>query len=419
MLSRQENDLLTRTGPGTPTGELMRRYWILALLSEEIPEPDCSPVRVRLLGEDLVAFRDSQGRVGLLGEYCSHRRASLFYGRNEEGGLRCVYHGWKYDRDGNVLDTPAEPLESQLRHKVRHKAYPCHEVAGVVFTYMGPSEKMPLFPNYPWFAVLRDHVIVTKFFLDCSYLQALEGDCDTSHTAYLHRGNRGGGGLAPPQDLAPRFEIEYTWCGIRAAAIRRVGSDLKNVRVSTFAMPFIGSVPIGKIINGKLDGFLAVYQVPCDDETTWRYNFRFKRSEPMTAEEHYFDKSQVGPDYKLIANRHNEYLLDRKKQKTVNYTGIEGFATQDACVTESMGPICDRTEEHLGASDAYVIALRRFLLKAVAEFQKGADPAGLVFDAAMDDFSAVNCTSITVPLEASWKEAEKRIYGPWTNPQYR
>jgi len=411
MLSREENELLTRTNAGTPMGEMIRRYWIPALLSEEIPSPDCPPVRVRLMGEDLMAFRDSKGRVGLLGEFCSHRGTSLFYGRNEECGLRCIYHGWKYDVDGNVLETPAEPGDSQLRHKVHHKAYPCHEAAGVVFAFLGPKDKLPLLPNYPWLAVPRDHVIVTKFFLDCNYLQALEGDCDTSHTTFLHRGNRGGGVLAPKEDPAPAFEIEHTWCGIRAAAMRRVGSDKQNVRVSTFAMPVIGSVPIGKMINGKLDGFLAVYQIPSDDHTTWRYNFRFKRSEPMTAEEHYFDKVQVGTDFKLTANQRNEYLLDRQKQQIANYTGIEGFATQDACVTESMGPIWDRTREHLGASDSYVIALRRFLLKAVKDLQQGIEPPGLVFDPAGNDFSAANCTSVTVSLETSWKEAETRLYG--------
>ena len=223
MLSREENELLTRTAPGTPMGELIRRYWIPALLSEEIPGPDCPPVRVRLLGEALVAFRDSQGRASLLDEFCSHRGTFLFFGRNEECGLRCIYHGWKYDVEGKVLETPAEPADSQLRYKVRHKAYPCHEAAGVVFAYMGPKDKIPLFPNYPWLIVPADHVIVTKFFLDCNYLQALEGDCDTSHTAYLHRGNRGGGIAAPKEDPSPTFEIDHVWCGIRAAAIRRVG----------------------------------------------------------------------------------------------------------------------------------------------------------------------------------------------------
>ena len=415
MLSREENELVTRTGPGTPAGELFRRYWIPALLSEEIPAPDCPPVRARLIGEDLVAFRDSQGRIGILDEHCSHRGTSLFYGRNEDCGLRCIYHGWKYDVEGNVLETPAEGANSNLKNKIHHKAYPSREVAGVVFTYMGPKDKMPEFPNYPWFMIPPSHVVVTKFFLECNYFQALEGDCDTSHTAYLHRGNRGGG-LAMQEDPSPRFEIDYTWCGIRSPAARRIEPDQVNVGVSTFAMPFIGSVPVGKFINGKLDGFLAVYQVPSDDTCTWRYNFRFKRSEPMTKDEHYFDQFQVGAEYKLTANRHNGYLLDRQKQKATNYSGIDGFATQDACVTESMGAIVDRTKEHLGTSDTYVIALRRFLLEAIRNFQKGIEPPGLVFDPWQNDYSATNCTSVTLPAGEPWREAESKMYGPWKDP---
>ena len=416
MLSREENELLTRTDPGTPAGELFRRYWIPALLSEEIPAADCPPVRVRLLGEDLVAFRDSHGRIGILDEHCSHRGTSLYYGRNEDCGLRCIYHGWKYDVEGNVLETPAEGANSNLKNKIHHKAYQSREVAGVVFTYMGPKDKMPEFPNYPWLMVPPSHVVVTKFFLECNYFQALEGDCDTSHTAYLHRGNRGGG-LALQEDPSPRFEIDTTWCGIRSPAARRVEPDQENVRVSTFAMPFIGSIPVGKYINGKLDGFLVVYQVPSDDTCTWRYNFRFKRSEPMTKEEHDFDHFQIGADYKLTANRHNEYLLDRQKQKLTNYTGIDGFATQDACVTESMGAIVDRTKEHLGTSDTYVIALRKFLIEAIKNFQKGIEPPGSVFDPSQNDYSATNCTSVTIPVGEAWEQAESKMYGAWKEPK--
>ena len=178
MLSREENEILTRVGASTPMGELMRRYWIPALLSEEIPAPDCPPVRVRLLGEDLVAFRDSHGRIGLLGEHCAHRGTSLFFGRNEECGLRCVYHGWKYDVDGNVLDTPAEPAASDFKKKLRHVAYPCKEVARMIFTYMGPAEKQPLIPGYEWFTLAEEQVCPVKSYLECNYLQGIEGDFD-------------------------------------------------------------------------------------------------------------------------------------------------------------------------------------------------------------------------------------------------
>jgi hypothetical protein len=182
-------------------------------------------------------------------------------------------------------------------------------------------------------------------------------------------------------------------------------------------MPFIGNVARGKEVAGKLDGFLAVYQVPSDDYCTWRYNFRFKRSEPMSEEDLKDDRFQIGASYVLNANKNNNYLMDRKKQKVTNYTGIEGFATQDACITESMGPICDRSQEHLGYSDAYVIAVRRYLLQAARDYQKGIEPPGLVWDQSKNDFSCTNCTSFKISIEESWKEAEQIIYGPWANPE--
>src|SRR5947207_5978945 len=185
MLSKEDNELLSQTAAGTPMGNLIRRYWIPALLSEEIPRPDCPPARVRLLGEELVAFRDTQGRIGLIGERCAHRGTSLFYGRNEECGLRCIYHGWKYDVEGNVLETPAEPGTSDFKKKINHTAYPCKEVAGIVFIYMGPRDKMPLFPEYEWATLDQDKTHVVKSFLDCNYLQGLEGDFDSSHTTVL------------------------------------------------------------------------------------------------------------------------------------------------------------------------------------------------------------------------------------------
>src|SRR5712692_9034750 len=162
MLSVEDNELVCRVGPGTLMGELFRSYWLPAIRSVDLPEPDCPPVRTKLLGEDLVAFRDTNGRVGLLAEKCSHRRASLFYGRNEEYGLRCIYHGWKYDVDGNILDTPAEPAESMIKHHVKHQAYPCREVNGIIWTYMGPKEKMPLLPALPWITLPADHVLAQR-----------------------------------------------------------------------------------------------------------------------------------------------------------------------------------------------------------------------------------------------------------------
>src|SRR5665213_1585771 len=185
MLSREENELLTQTGPGTPMGRLIRRYWLPALFSHQLPAPDGDPVRVRLLGERLVAFRATDGRIGLIAEQCPHRTASLFFARNEECGLRCVYHGWKFDLDGNCVDMPSEPPESNFKHKVRIAAYPCRERGGVVWTYMGPPELMPDFPWLEWAEVPETHRFVTRHLQECNWLQAFEGGFDTSHLTFL------------------------------------------------------------------------------------------------------------------------------------------------------------------------------------------------------------------------------------------
>ena len=404
MLSREENELVTRVHPGSPMGYLLRRYWIPALLSEEIPQPDCPPVRARLLGEDLVAFRDTRGRIGLLDEHCSHRGTSLFYGRNEECGLRCIYHGWKYDVEGNVLETPAEPPGSQLKNKVHHTAYPCVEAGGMVFAYMGPKDKMPVFPTYAWLGVPQNQIYIAKSLLECNYLQGLDGDCDSSHLNFLHR-------MFTPDarrefltydDQSPEFEIDEMDFGFRVAAIRKMGPDKNYVRISQFVMPFIGFVPVGRLVDGKLDGFKAVYQVPADDHNTCRYYFFFKWSRPWTKDDS-TKRNFVGPDYKKIRNLRNNYLQDRAAQKIVTFTGIEEFLNQDACVTESMGPIVDRTKEHLGASDSYIIQVRRFLLKALKELQAGNQPPGLVYDPSQADFSHIRCDVAHLPSNVSWR----------------
>jgi phthalate 4,5-dioxygenase len=403
MLSREENELLTQVHPGSRTGNLFRRYWIPALLAEEIPEPDGAPARVRLLGEDLVAFRDSHGRVGLLDEHCSHRGTSLFYGRNEECGLRCIYHGWKFDLAGNVLDTPAEPPESQLKNKVHHTAYPCVEAGGMVFTYMGPKDKIPVFPRYAWLGVPQNQIYIAKSLLECNYLQALDGDCDSSHLNFLHR-------MFKPDerrsflvhDQAPEFEIDEMDFGFRVAAIRKTAQDRNYVRISHFVMPFIGCVPVGREVDGKLDGFKAVYQVPADNGKTWRYDFFFKWSRPMTKEDS-SKRDFVGPDYRKIRNIDNNYLQDREMQKDVNFTGIEEFLNQDACATESMGPIVDRTKERLGASDSYVIQVRRFLLKAVRDVEAGKAPPGAIYNDENPDLSGIRCDIAHLPANVSWR----------------
>jgi len=396
MLPREHNELLTRTAAATPMGELIRCYWIPALLSEEIPEPDCPPVRVRILSEKLVAFRDSQGRVGLLEEHCSHRGTSLFFGRNEECGLRCIYHGWKYDMEGNVLDTPAEPAGSDFKSKLKHVAYPTMEAAGIVFGYLGPQDKMPLFPNYEWTLLPKDQTYVTKGLLECNYLQGLEGECDSSHLSFLHRefiasGRRQLFAL----DSSPAYETEETDFGVRLIATRNAGPDTQYVRVSSFVMPITCWVPAR---NRE-----AHIYVPADDEHAWRYDLGFLQDRKPTAED-WNRKSQIGPDYRRIRNLQNNYLQDRQRQAATDYTGIENFLNHDACATESMGRIFDRSREHLGVSDKAVIAVRKFLINAVKEFQDGKEPPHIVRDPARNRFSHIDTFAQTIPANIHWRD---------------
>ena len=188
MLKAEQNELLTRTGPGSVMGDLIRRYWIPALLTEELPEPDCAPVRVKLLSERLIAFRDSGGKLGLIDEFCAHRGVSLWFGRNEECGLRCAYHGWKYDVSGHCVDIPSEPEESGFRRKIKLQSYPLAERGGVLWAYMGPPESQPALPEYEFATVPREQTFISKRLQECNYLQAMEGGIDSSHVSFLHRG---------------------------------------------------------------------------------------------------------------------------------------------------------------------------------------------------------------------------------------
>lgn len=407
MLTNEQNELLCRVGPGTPMGEVFRRYWIPACLTEELPDPDGAPIKVRLLGEDLVAFRDSQGCIGLLAELCAHRQASLVLGRNEEGGLRCIYHGWKYAFDGKVLDTPCEPEQSLIKHRVRLPSYPCREANGLVWTYMGPPDRQPLLPNTLWFTAPETHVEAIKFRNECNYLQALEGDCDHPHVTYLHRR---GDGLAEPEDTAPTFEVEHTDWGVRAVTYRRMdGGARKMVRTNLFAYPFIGLIGGfgGASPTEQMRYIHPIYQVPADDYNTTRYDMIVDLTKPASG--HY--KSDYGDelnaDYTKVANKTNGWLQDRESMKTTVYSGIPfGNHTQDAAVTESMGPIMDRTKEHLGQSDGHIVAVREGLFRAIEAVRRGENPPGLTFDAAANDtsYQDLYCLSGAIPAESHWKE---------------
>jgi phenylpropionate dioxygenase-like ring-hydroxylating dioxygenase large terminal subunit len=384
MLAHTENELITRVGSDTPMGHTMRRYWMPALLAWELPEPDCPPVRVRLLGEDLVAFRDTQGRIGLLEEYCPHRRVSLFFGRNEECGLRCVYHGWKFDVDGHCVDMMNEPEELNFKNKVRATSYPAVEVGGIIWAYMGPPESQPPLPKFAWTQVPATHRHVTKVIQECNWLQGLEGGIDTSHAQILHRAFTAtiGPTSRGPRGGAPTVEVDVTNYGYRYAGIYPRPDGVSFIRTYQFVMPFHQLRPSTTDRgNPSVAGHIWV---PMDDDNTMVYNWEYSiTDEPLNEEDRLERRLGNGPlavdqtTFRSQRHRDNNYLLDRQAQKTKNFTGIAGVNTQDRAVQESMGRIVDRSREHLGPADKAIIQARRLLLQAIRTVQEGGTPGGL------------------------------------------
>jgi nitrite reductase/ring-hydroxylating ferredoxin subunit len=392
MLSREDNERITRTNAGTPMGEAFRRYWIPAALSTELPQADGAPIRVRLLGEDLVAFRDTSGNVGLVTAFCPHRRAPMFFGRNEEHGLRCVYHGWKFDRSGACVDMPSEPPDSLFKTKVAIASYPTWEGGGMLWTYMGPPEKQPPLPDYELVRVPPTHRFTSKTLQHCNYLQGLEGGLDSSHATIMHRDNIGDRSwLSVYESLVPRIDVERTGYGYMYTGIRQFPTE-QWVRAYQYVMPAMqmrGSIS-GNFnrpgIPPKIDGHIWI---PLDDENCYVYNFAYSYDattpfpqEAAISEEIHFGRGpdDLLPDFSLKQNASNDYGIDRQQQKTFSFTGINGVNTQDVALQEGMGPIVDRTKEHLGTTDRAIIALRQLLLEATravesGEAVRGVDPS--------------------------------------------
>jgi phthalate 4,5-dioxygenase oxygenase subunit len=389
MLAREDNERVTRIGRGTPMGETMRRYWIPALLAWELPEPDCPPVRVKLLGEELVAFRDTRGRVGLLEERCPHRLASLFLGRNEECGLRCVYHGWKFDVDGRCVDMMNEPEELGFAHKIHTTAYPTVEAGGIIWAYLGPADRRPRLPHFAWTQIAPTHRHVSKVVQESNWMQGLEGGIDTSHVPILHRtlttaSARPGFNPTDPfvRGKAPTLELDVTDYGYRYAGLRPLDAGEMHVRAYHFILPFHQIRP-GRTGAGGYTGVAGHIWVPMDDETTMVYNWEYSTTEPLTDEDRLERRLGTGAldvdqtTFRSRRNRENNYLQDRRVQKTETFTGIDGVNTQDRAVQESMGHIVDRSREHLGPADRAVIQARRLLLQATRTVEAGGTPPGV------------------------------------------
>jgi phenylpropionate dioxygenase-like ring-hydroxylating dioxygenase large terminal subunit len=410
MLSREDNERLTRVGRGTPMGTTMRRYWIPALLARELPEPDGPPVRVRLLGEDLVAFRDTQGRIGLLDEFCPHRRASLFFGRNEEGGLRCVYHGWKFDAAGRCVDMMNESDARTFREKVSTSAYPTLELGGIVWAYLGPVGRQPAPPAFGWLRVPAAQLQVSKVIQESNWLQGLEGGIDTSHAPILHRlltTETTRPGFRPDNPFvrgqAPTLAVDETDYGYRYAGIRPLDETTVHVRTYHFILPFHQIRPSRSESGVPL--MAGHTWVPIDDENTMVYNWEFSTTgAPLTAEDRLERRLGNGPldvdqtTFRSIRNRRNNYLLDRHVQKTESFTGIDGINTQDRAIQEGMGPIVDRSREHLGPADRAIIQARRLLLEAVKVVADGGTPRGLA-----PTYGELAAAEAVLPREADWR----------------
>lgn len=392
MLTREENDLLTMTGPGTACGQLLRSYWQPAALSEELP-PGGPPIPLRLFGEDLVMFRDEAGRIGLLDLHCSHRGTDLSYGRIEDGGLRCVYHGWLYDVDGRCLETPAEPQGSHLKNTVRHRAYPCIETGGVIFAYMGEGEP-PLLPNYEVLSAAEANRFTTKHFHECNYLQALEGNMDSAHVRFLHRFLRTDAGTKAlgehPRELNRGESARYRDPNEEEHYYGPVNVEETDFSVWAYYADGKGGPDLilpslcltGGGAQAEGDGYQLYWRVPIDDTHHWLFVLSFKRSGPISEERRYSRSwAMMTPDYHFTRNQRNRYMQDREEQKTSTFTGMGSvFVVQDALANETQGPIQDRTKELLGAIDMSVVAGRKLLMKGIQAVQKGMDPPGVIRD---------------------------------------
>jgi phthalate 4,5-dioxygenase len=393
MLTTKDNLDLCLVGNGTVMGNMLRQYWYPVLSAADLAEPGGPPQWVRLLGENLVAFRASDGQLGLVDAYCPHRGASLVLARNEDCGLRCIYHGWLIDPAGRILDTPNEPEESNFKDRVRHIAYGIREAGGLIWAYIGPVGKEPPFPNFEWTAMEPSHVGILRVKVRCNWVQVMEGLLDSSHSSVLHSGQIrssadtvvvGGGSqfqsdsnsfaLRPSNDSRPRIDVEDTGYGFRYAATRRTLKDpelYKYVRTTLFV------APVYAIIPGIKGWGVMQFPVPIDDHNTLFYNAQYCYDEPVDpklfeARNGARPDIDVDPSLTTIRHRDNQWLQDRAAMSAgTSFSGVYGIMNEDIAVQESMGPIYDRSREHLGTADRALIHFRRIMLRAARDFANG------------------------------------------------
>ncbi|MGW5386317.1 Rieske 2Fe-2S domain-containing protein [Nocardia sp. NPDC003963] len=436
MLQHEDNEKLTRTGPDAPLGRLLRSYWQPAALVSELPED--RPVKaIRIMSEDLVLFRRPDGGWALVSRFCAHRGVDLSYGRLEDGGLRCLYHGWLYGADGQCLEQPAEPAHSSFAARVRIAGYPCAERNGIIFTYMGAGDPPP-FPEFDCFTAPDEYTFAFKGLWECNWLQGLEGGIDPSHVSFLHRFVG-----ADPREVygqqfseevegtgrklselvgdshRPDIEVEEVDHGLRVFAVRRLTEEIAHVRVTNLMFPNAFVVPFG---NSKV---FTQWHVPVDDENHYWFMIFYDFAEQTDKETLLAQRlAEVTlPDYRPVRNRRNDWGYDPSEQRSLTYTGMGlDINVHDQWAVESMGPIQDRTRERLGVSDRAVTANRRMLLRALKSFESGGRAPATVTTAAeaanLRGPRAVDTIAPAGHWERHWREREssRRARSPWATP---
>ena len=424
MLSAADNELLTRAAAGTAMGEYLRRFWHPVALSRELGEADGPPIRVTVMGEELVAFRDTRGRVGLIEPQCAHRGANLFFGRNEECGLRCVYHGWKYDVDGKCVDMPNVPPGSAYHDSIAIKAYPTREFGDMVWAYLGPPEHMPAQVTQLEFGVLpQSHRYVSKRLQECNWAHSMEGALDTAHFSFLHMpapahfANTNPSVAADEQrlrwlrdDPMPRFKILEHDVGFVIGGARHADGEQLYWRITQFMLPSHSVTP--SAMAGEI--YYGYSWVPINDESCWIYVYAWNPQRAISdAERARFDAggfgqfAELGADYVPLRNRSNDYLIDRETQRQHSFTGVAGVAEQDAMAQDSQGFIADRTRENLTPGDVAIVRFRRTLLAGANALLEGVEPAA----AQQPGHYTLRGGGCIAPADAAFEDVMKQRFG--------
>ncbi|MGE0678784.1 Rieske 2Fe-2S domain-containing protein [Pseudolabrys sp.] len=433
MLSVQQNDKITRVAPGTPTGKLMRCYWQPVALSEEL-DPSRPIKAVRLLGQDFVLFRDENSRLGLLDRDCPHRGTDLSFGRLENGGLRCVFHGWLFDTKGRCLETPAEPKGSRLCQNIRQRSYPVAERNGIIFGYLGEGDP-PAFADLDCFVAPDTHTFAFKGYIDCNWLQALEVGIDPAHASFLHRFEEDEDpshsygkqfrSTSADSDIpmtkimreypCPSIDVKLTEFGLRLLALREIDDNRTHVRVTNLVFPHAFVIPL----SGEMT--ITQWHVPTDDESCYWYAIFTSFSAPVNKQEMREQRLKLYtlPDYKPRLNRGNDYGYSAEEQKSQTYTGMgSDINVHDQWAIESQGRIQDRTREHLGQSDKAIIAYRKLLVQSIDQAQAGEKPIMRLDEVEARQITGpatVDGIGPTDGWEAYWKqvEAKRRSGAAW------